>query len=259
MAGRLQDKVALVIGGSSGISRAVALRFADEGARVAVADLREEPREGGTPTAWQIGEDGDGMFVRCDLTDEDSTAQAFREVVDRHGRLDVLFVGAGMVEPTGDTREIDLAAFDQHMALNVRGTFLAVQQALRIMVPQGSGRIVPVASNFGQIGVAGLAAYCAAKAAVIGLVRAVAVEVGQHNVTVNALCPGATKTQINVAYRADAQTQQLWQRMTPLRMADGEYVANPSDMAAAAVYLASDESRFMTGSCLTVDGGWAAH
>lgn len=260
MAGRLEDKVALVIGGSSGISRAVALRFAAEGARVAVADLREEPREGGTPTARQIGEDGgDGMFVRCDLTDENSTAQAFRWVMDRHGRLDVLFVGAGMVEPTGDTREIDLAAFDRHMALNVRGTFLAVQQALRVMVPQRSGRIVPVASNFGQVGVAGLAAYCAAKAAVIGLVRAVAVEVGAHNVTVNALCPGATKTQINVTYRADEQTQELWRRMTPLRMANGEYVADPSDMAAAAVYLASDESRFMTGSCLTIDGGWAAH
>lgn len=258
MAGRLQDKVTLVIGGSSGISRAVALRFAAEGARIAVADLQEEPREGGTPTAQQIGED-DAMFVRCDLTDEDSTAQAFREVGDRHGRLDVLFVGAGIVEPTGDTREIDLAAFDRHMTLNVRGTFLAVQQALRLMVPQRSGRIVPVASNFGQIGVAGLATYCAAKAAVIGLVRAVAVEVGEHNVTINALCPGATKTQINVTYRADAPTQELWQRMTPLRMADGQYVADPSDMAAAAVYLASDESRFMTGSCLTVDGGWAAH
>lgn len=257
MTGRLQDKVALVIGGSSGISRAVALRFADEGARVAVADVREEPREGGTPTVQQIG--GGALFVPCDLTDEGSTATAFRQVVERHGRLDVLFVGAGTVEPTGDTREVDLAAFDRHMALNVRGTFLAVQQALRVMVPQRSGRIVPVASNFGQIGVAGLATYCASKAAVIGLVRAVAVEVGQHNVAINALCPGATKTQINVTYRADAETQELWQRMTPLRMADGEYVADPTDMAAAALYLASDESRFMTGSCLTVDGGWAAH
>jgi NAD(P)-dependent dehydrogenase (short-subunit alcohol dehydrogenase family) len=127
------------------------------------------------------------------------------------------------------------------------------------MVPRGKGTIIPVASNFGQVGVAGMAAYCASKAAVIGMVKAVAVEVGKHGVTINALCPGATKTAINAAYRADAETQELWQRMTPLRMEDGEYLAETRDMAAAATFLASDESRFMTGAAMTVDGGWIAH
>jgi NAD(P)-dependent dehydrogenase (short-subunit alcohol dehydrogenase family) len=170
-----------------------------------------------------------------------------------------MFVCAGMAEPVGDTRDISLDAFDRHMRLNVRGTFLAVQQSLRLMVPAGRGTIIPVASNFGQVGVAGMTAYCASKAAVIGMVKAVAVEVGKHGVTINALCPGATKTAINVGYRADAQTQELWQRMTPLRTADGEYVAETRDMAAAATFLASDEARFMTGSAMTVDGGWIAH
>lgn len=260
MGDRLKDKVALVIGGSSGISRGVALRFAEEGAAVTVADLIEEPREGGDPTAERItGAGGEGAFVACDLTDADSTAAAFADIERRHGRLDVLFIGAGMAEPTGDTREIDIAAFDRHMALNVRGTFLAIQHALRTMIPRRYGRIVPVASNFGQVGVAGMTAYCGAKAAVIGMTRAVAVEVGPHNVTINALCPGATKTAINKGYREDEHIQSLWRQETPLRMEDGEYIAEVHDIAAAALYLASDDARFMTGACLTIDGGWIAH
>jgi NAD(P)-dependent dehydrogenase (short-subunit alcohol dehydrogenase family) len=257
---RLEGKTTLVIGGGSGIGRAVSQRFAREGARVAVADLREEPREGGLPTADQIREDGgEARFVQCDITDETSAKALFAAVDDAYGELDVMFICAGMAEPTGDTREIDLDAFDRHMRLNVRGTFLAVQESLRRMVPRRRGTIIPVASNFGQVGVAGMATYCASKAAVIGLVRAVAVEVGPQGVTINALCPGATKTQINAGYRADARTQELWRTETPLRMDGDEYIAEPRDMAAAATYLASDESRFMTGACLTVDGGWIAH
>jgi NAD(P)-dependent dehydrogenase (short-subunit alcohol dehydrogenase family) len=257
---RLAGKTALVIGGGSGIGRAVSRRFADEGASVVVADLSETPREGGLPTADQIVSDGgDAVFVRCDLTDESSTGALFDVVAERWDGVDVVFVCAGMAEPVGDTRDISLAAFDRHMQLNVRGTFLAVRQSLRLMVPSRRGTIIPVASNFGQVGVAGMATYCASKAAVIGMVKAVAVEVGQHGVTINALCPGATKTAINAGYRADAGTQELWQRMTPLRTEDGEYIAETRDMAAAATFLASDEARFMTGSTLTVDGGWTAH
>ncbi|WP_341720647.1 SDR family oxidoreductase [Micromonospora sp. FIMYZ51] len=260
MGNRLAGKTAMVIGGSSGIGRAVAQGFAQQGATVAVADLHEEPREGGSPTAALIAEQGGAAsFVACDLMDEDRTARAFAQALEFLGSLDIMFVSAGTVEPCGDTRTVSLEHFDRHMRLNVRGTFLAVQHALRAMVPQRNGSIITVASNFGQVGVAEMATYCASKAAVIGMVRSVAVEVGKHNVRVNALCPGATKTQINVGYRADDATQRLWQQETPLRMADGEYVAETTDMAAAATYMASDESRFMTGSCLTVDGGWIAH
>jgi NAD(P)-dependent dehydrogenase (short-subunit alcohol dehydrogenase family) len=260
MSTRLAGKTALVIGGSSGIGRAVSRRFAAEGASVVVADLSQTAREGGTPTSDEIVADGgDALFVQCDVTDEASTAALFDVVGKRWDGLDVVFVCAGMAEPVGDTRDISMDAFDRHMRLNVRGTFLTVRNSLRLMVPRGKGTIIPVASNFGQVGVAGMAAYCASKAAVIGMVKAVAVEVGKHGVTINALCPGATKTAINAAYRADAETQELWQRMTPLRMEDGEYLAETRDMAAAATFLASDESRFMTGAAMTVDGGWIAH
>ena len=101
--------------------------------------------------------------------------------------------------------------------------------------------------------------YCGTKAAVIGMVKSVAVEMGKHNVRINALCPGATKTAINVKYRADKEIQEMWQRMTPLRMPNNEYIAEVEDIASAAAFLASDDSRFMTGSTLTVDGGWSSH
>lgn len=260
MSGRIAGRTALVIGGGSGIGRAVARRFAAEGARVAVADLHAEPREGGVPTADQIVADGgQARFFHCDITDEASADAVFAGMEQVWDPPEVLFAGAGMSEPVGDTREIPLEAFDRQMRLNVRGTFIAIQQALRRMVPRRRGSIIAVASNFGQVGVAGMATYCGSKAAVIGMVRAVAVEVGAHGVRINALCPGATKTQGNAGYRADPATQDLWQRMTPLRMDGEEYIAEPADMAAAATFLASDEARFMTGACLTVDGGWVAH
>jgi NAD(P)-dependent dehydrogenase (short-subunit alcohol dehydrogenase family) len=258
--GRLAGKVALVTGGSSGISRAVALGFARAGAAVAIADLREDPREGGAPTAEVIADEGGrAAFVRTDVTDAASVDQAVTQAVDELGQLDVLFTGAGIVDPTGDSREVDLAAFDRQFAINVRGTFACAQAALRHMVPRRTGSLVFVASNMGEVGVVGLATYCASKAAVIGLAKSLAVEFGPHGVRVNALCPGATRTAINVHTRADEATQELWQRMTPLRMEGGDYIADPDDIANAALFLASDESRFMTGSPLTVDGGWIAH
>ena len=257
---KLAGKVAVVTGGSSGISRAVALRLAEAGAAIVIADVREDPREGGSPTAKTIADhSGRASFAQTDVTDPASIDRTFANAVHEFGHVDVLFTGAGVVEPTGDSREVDIAAFDRHFAINVRGTFLCAQAALKHMVPHRSGKLVFVASNFGQVGVAGLATYCAAKAAVIGLARSLAVEFGPAGININALCPGATKTAINIQTRADDQTQALWQRMTPLRMDGGEYIADPSDMANAVLFLSSNDSRFMTGSCLTVDGGWIAH
>jgi NAD(P)-dependent dehydrogenase (short-subunit alcohol dehydrogenase family) len=258
---KLAGKVAIVTGGSSGISRAVAFRLAEAGAAIVVADVREDPREGGgSPTAKAVADRGGrASFAQTDVTDPASVDRTFAKAVKEFGQVDVLFTGAGIVEPTGDSRDVDLSAFDRHFGINVRGTFLCAQAALRQMVPRRSGKLIFVASNFGQVGVAGLATYCAAKAAVIGLARSLAVEFGPAGINVNALCPGATKTAINVHTRADEPTQALWQRMTPLRMDGGEYIADPSDMANATLFLASSDSRFMTGACLTVDGGWIAH
>lgn len=258
--GRLAEKVAMVTGGSSGISRAVAKNYAAEGASILIADMQQEPREGGESTEELIRKSGGQAYWRhTDVIDPDSVEAATTETVERFGKLDILFCGAGVVEPTGETRDIAIEDFDRHHAINVRGVFLSAQAALRHMVPRHTGKIILVASNFGQVGVAGLATYCSSKAAVIGMTQALAVEYGKDGITVNALCPGATKTAINVAYRDDETTQELWRRETPLRMVDQAYIADPQDIAYGAVYLASEESRFMTGSCLRIDGGWNAH
>ena len=254
---RLKDKVAVVIGGSSGIGRSVALRFASEGAIVHNFDISNTPREGGISTSETITEKGGvSFFSEVNILDELSVVNAFEKMVLKSKKVDITFIAAGMAEPTGDTREIKLADFDLQVALNFRGTFLAIRESLKYMVEAKAGSIIPVSSNFGQVGVPNMTTYCGTKAAVIGMVKSVAVEMGKHNVRINALCPGATKTAINVKYRADKDIQEMWQRMTPLRMPNNEYIAEVEDIASAAAFLASDESRFMTGSTLTVDGGW---
>jgi glucose 1-dehydrogenase len=257
--GRLDGKVAIVTGGSSGIGRASAVRFAEEGAKVMIADIRPDPREGGDPTHAVIAErGGQAEFIGTDVTQPEDTEQMVRQALDRFGALHVIMTAAGNVGPTGDTRGIDVDELDRHLALNVRGTFLSAQAALRHFGDEHYGKVIVVASNFGLVGVPELAAYCAGKAAVIGMARAIAGEFGPLGINVNALCPGATKTAINVHFRADAELQRGWRQMTPLRMAADEYIADPRDIANAALYLASDESRFMTGATLVVDGGWSA-
>jgi glucose 1-dehydrogenase len=255
--GRLNGKVAIVTGGSSGIGRASALRFAEEGASVVIADVRDDPREGGDSTQDVIADGGGrAAFVRTDVTKADQAQRLVDQTLQRFGGLHAILTAAGNVGPQGDSREVDIGEWESHFALNVRGTFLCVQAALRHMAEARYGKVVVIASNFGLVGVPELTAYCAGKAAVIGMARSLAGEFGPLGVNVNALCPGATKTAINVHFRSDPERQANWQQMTPLRMDKDEYLAEPRDIANAALYLACEESRFMTGATLVVDGGW---
>jgi len=257
--GRLEGRTAIVTGGSSGIGRASALRFAEEGASVVIADIRPDPREGGQSTHEVVrANGGHAEYVATDVTNPAAVDALVAGTLKVFGDLHIIMTAAGNVGPTGDSRLVDLAEFDQHLALNLRATFVCVQRALRHLAEKRYGKVVTVASNFGLVGVPQLTAYCAGKAAVIGMTRALAVEFGPLGVNINALCPGATRTAINVHFRADPELQRVWQQMTPLRMADANYTADPRDMGNAALYLASDESRFMTGACLVIDGGWIA-
>ncbi|MEA2168647.1 MAG: hypothetical protein QOF76_1947 [Solirubrobacteraceae bacterium] len=254
---RLDGRVAVVTGGSSGIGRGVALRLAAEGASVVVADLQEGPREGGTPTHVAI-EDAGGRatYVRTDVADAADAASCVDAAVSAFGGLHIAFCGAGVTSPIADTTDIELGEWNRHIAVNLTGSFLVAQAALRRFVQERYGRIVLVSSTSGMVGVARTAAYCASKAAVIGLGRALAAEYGRHGITVNVLCPGATNTAMGVRYRSDPDVLADMRRMTPLRLdgADG-IVAEPADIAGAAAYMVSDEARFMTGSCLVIDGG----
>ncbi len=256
--GVLLDKVAFITGGSSGIGRAAALRFAEEGATVVIASRREIPHEGGLPTHELIrAAGGKAEFMAVDVTDGASVERALSQAIDRMGGLHAVVCSAGALGPAGDSRDVEVDAFDQHFAVNVRGTFLCAQHALKHFVPSRYGKIITLSSNFGHVGVSGLATYCASKAAVIGLTRALAVEYGAYGININCLCPGATQTAMNADTRADPAVQELWRFMTPLR--NNGYVAEPADIADAALFLASDASRFMHGACFVVDGGWMAH
>jgi meso-butanediol dehydrogenase / (S,S)-butanediol dehydrogenase / diacetyl reductase len=255
---RLRGSAALVVGGTSGIGRAIALRFAAEGADVVVASRSRESNEGPVPTDELIREaGGTAEFAPLDVNDPAAVEQVVSRTIESRGNLHILVYSAGTFTG-GDSRELPLEDFDRQFAVDVRGAFLCARAALKHFVPKRHGKIVLVSSNFGLVGVAGLAAYCSAKAAVIGLVRALAVEYGPSGVNVNALLPGATHTASSDPFREDPGIDEVWRRMTPLRMPGDAFVADAEDVASAAVFLASDESRAMTGQGLVVDGGWTA-
>ncbi|MGI9556581.1 MAG: SDR family NAD(P)-dependent oxidoreductase [Solirubrobacterales bacterium] len=258
--GRFADQVALVTGGSSGLGRAVAQRLAAEGATVAIGDLRAEPREGGEPTHEAIGSaGGTAVHYELDVTSEDAVQDMFTNAVDELGGLDVVICAAGIIGPEGDSREIEFEDFKRVFEVNVNGVWLCNQAALRHMVPAKAGRIVNFASNYGLIGSVQLATYCASKAAVINITKSLAVEFGQHGININAICPGATATEINAHMRSRDDIDQLFQARTPIRIGDeGRYVGIPEEIASAVLFMASDEFSFGTGTAFVVDGGWVA-
>ena len=256
--GRLDGKVALVVGGTSGIGRAIALRYGAEGASVVVASRTREANEGPEPTDELIRASGGVCeYAELDVTDADAVERVVTETIESHGDLHVVAFSAGTFSG-GDSREFPLEDFDRQFAIDVRGAFVCARAALKRMVPKRYGKIVLVSSNFGLVGVAGLAAYCSAKAAVIGLARALAVEYGPSGVNINALLPGATHTASTDPFREDPAIDEIWRRMTPLRMPGDAFVADAEDVANAALFLATDDSRAMTGQGLVVDGGWTA-
>lgn len=256
--GRLDGKVALVAGGTSGIGRGIAVRLAAEGASVVVGSRTRESNEGPVPTDELIRQaGGTAEFRKLDVIDPADVTAAVAHVVEAYGDLHVLVFSAGTFSG-GDSREVPVEDFDRQFAVDVRGAFLCAREALKHFVPKRYGKVVLVSSNFGLVGVAGFAAYCSAKAAVIGLVRALAVEYGPSGVNINALLPGATHTASSDPFRENPAIDEIWRRMTPLRMPGDQFVADADDVASAAVFLASDESRAMTGQGLVVDGGWTA-
>jgi NAD(P)-dependent dehydrogenase (short-subunit alcohol dehydrogenase family) len=258
MTGVLDGKGALVVGGTSGIGRAIALRLAGEGAGVVVASRTRESNEGPETTDELLrGGGGVGAFVELDVTDASAVEAAFAQAIATLGDLHIVVFSAGTFSG-GDSRELPLEDFDRQFAVDVRGAFLCAREALKHFVPKRYGKVVLVSSNFGLVGVAGFAAYCAAKAAVIGLVRALAVEFGSSGVNVNALLPGATHTASSDPFRENPAIDEIWRRMTPLRLPGEQFVADAEDVANAALFLASDASRAMTGAGLVVDGGWTA-
>jgi NAD(P)-dependent dehydrogenase (short-subunit alcohol dehydrogenase family) len=252
---RLEGKVAIVTGGASGIGRAVARRFAREGAAVVVLDCDADGAEAAVREVVESG--GLAAAVIGDVTDDGTAARAVGEATSGFGALDVLvncagFGGGG----AGAAASFDLDLWERSIAVNLTGPFLLIRHAIPVMLERGAGSIVNVASAAGLVGMAGTFAYSAAKGGLVNLTRSLAVTYADKGVRVNCICPGVTDTPMLNVIHAHPQRDKIlaaYRRMQPIGR-----LATPDEIAAAALFLASDESRFVVGAALAVDGGWTA-
>jgi NAD(P)-dependent dehydrogenase (short-subunit alcohol dehydrogenase family) len=253
MDGRLQDKVAIITGGASGMGKATALRFLQEGARVLVADLNQDSGDGYLTEAADAGFGRDATdFVRVDVAEEADIERMVAAAVDRFGRLDILFNNAGVGGAFGHVTDLHVEDWDYTFAVLVRGVFLGIKHGGRQMRAQADGgSIINTASIAGLSGGGGPLAYSAAKAAVINLTRAAALELGPDNIRVNAICPGAIRTPLSGGIGARAEERLLSVQAL-------QEIGMPDHIAGAAFFLASDDSAFVTGEALVVDGGLTA-
>jgi NAD(P)-dependent dehydrogenase (short-subunit alcohol dehydrogenase family) len=248
----LDNKVAMVVGAANGIGRATALAFAAAGAAVACADVEEA----GAKTAAAEIERGGGhaLPVHLDVTEGASCRAAVAAAVERFGGLDVLLYGAADSDRAATVLEMDEAAWDRVIRINLTGAFLAVKAAIPAMIARGGGSVILIASQLGRVASPGRAAYCATKGALIQLAKVLAADHAAQGIRANTISPGAIETR---------RMLRRWKDMDEARAMMGPKhllgrLGRPEEIARAALYLASDASAFMTGSDLLIDGGYTA-
>jgi len=247
---RLPYQVALVTGGASGIARAVAIRFAQEGAAVMLADADER---GGMDTAGQIcASGGRALFAQLDVSDPHKVKQVVQRTIDELGDLHILFNGAGILA-YGTVLETTDEAWNRLMAVNLTGTFLCGKAVLGHMVEKGRGAIINVASTTGSHDAcAHAAAYVTSKGGVTLLTRSMAIDYARQGIRVNAICPGPTDTPM-LRKALSPQELEAFAKTFPMNR-----LGRPEEIAGAALFLASDDASFVTGAILHVDGGQTA-
>lgn len=246
--GRIDGKVAIVTGAGSGIGRATAALLAREGARVVVADVTGAEQE----TASTIGE---GAFaVHADVSKAADVEAMVAAAVDQFGRLDILFNNAGIEGAQAPTAECTEDTFDRVISVNLKGVFLGMKFAIPAMIQSGGGSIINAASVAGLVGFPNIPAYCASKGGVIQLTKTAALEYATQNIRVNATCPGIISTPMVERFSGgtDAGREQMAALEPVKRMGTAD------EVAALVLFLASDESSFVTGAALPVDGGFVA-
>ena len=253
---RLEGKTAIVTGGGVGIGRGISERLAEEGARVVIAQRRLDKAQ--EAAAAIVDNGGQALAVRSDVTDRGQVEAMIQAALEWSGGLDILVNNAGLSGMAKFSSFMDLSEdlWDAVLDANLKGVFLASQAAARHMIERGSGRIIHMSSVMGMIGEEFAAAYCAAKAGVIGLTKVMALELARHGITVNCIAPGFIKTetvQPIIDLMESPQSPYTYTRTTPLGP------GTPRDVGDLAVFLASDEGRFFTGSTLTPDGGLLAY
>jgi len=252
MAGRLENKVAVVTAGGSGIGAATVRRFAREGAAVVIADLSGSRAE---QVRAEVAATGSrAAAIKMDVADPQAVEATIKLALDSFGRLDVLFNNAGMAE-VSLIHETTLESWERVIAVTLTGTFLGLKYAIPIMRRQGGGAVINTASISGMHGDYGMASYNAAKAAVINLTRTAALENAKHHIRVNCVCPGAINTrvaQILGKGRADEFRRVMGAAHPIGRMGE------PDEIASTVTFLASEEASFITGASFVADGGVTA-
>jgi NAD(P)-dependent dehydrogenase (short-subunit alcohol dehydrogenase family) len=250
----LKSKVALITGGASGIGRATALLFAQEGAAVQVADI--DPELGRSAVQEIQSQGGRAGFILCDVTNTEDCRRAVDATLEQFGRLDILFNNAGIIR-RADVVETTEEEWDRVLAVNLKSIFLMSKFAVPVMAKAGGGAIINTSSGWGLKGGPKAVSYCASKGAVVNMTRAMAIDHGAQNIRVNCLCPG------------DVDTPMLRHEAQQLGQPEAEFLAEaairplrrfgkPIEIAQAVLYLASDASSYVSGAALLVDGGGLA-
>jgi len=248
---RLADKVCVITGGGGGMGRVAALMFAQEGAKVVVAEVSQEAGDGTVQAVTDAG--GQASAVETDVSKEDDARAMVQHAIDTYGRIDVLYNNAGIM-PAADHSVVDtdVAIWDKVMAVNVRGVFLGCKFAIPRMVEQGSGSIINIASFVALLGCSvPQDAYTSSKGAILSLTRSLAVQFGPNGVRSNAICPGPVETPLLMDWLVKDEEAK---RIRLARNPTGRF-GKPEEIVNIALYLASDESRWTNGASLVVDGG----
>jgi meso-butanediol dehydrogenase/(S,S)-butanediol dehydrogenase/diacetyl reductase len=241
----LEDKVAIITGGSSGIGRATAAEFLAEGATVVIADIDEDR---GTAAAAELGCE----FVHTDVTEYEQVESVVESTVETHGRLDVMVNNAGIGSETS-IREMDIEEWHRVVAVDLDGVMYGMKAALPHL-DDSDGCIVNTASIYGLVGGKGAASYSAAKGAVVNLTQQVAIDYADEGVRVNSVCPGFVDTPMTEALLESERFYKFLEANTPM-----DRPARPEEIAPVIAFLASEKASYMTGANVPVDGGWTAH
>ncbi len=253
---RFSSQVVIITGAAHGIGKACGVRFAQEGANVACLDVASDANEVAASECRQL--DVDAIAMHCDVTNPESVTSAVQTTMDRWGRVDVLVAAAG-IYASFPLAQVPLAQWQRLIDINLTGVFLCNQAVAPILIAQRSGSIINISSMSGKTSRPGSSAYSASKSGVIGLTRSVAMELAPYGVTANAICPGATLTGMlrNVAGQVGARegvTAEEWLQVRadqcPMKR-----LAEPWEVAGVVAFLASEDSRYLTGQAIEVDGG----